>query len=185
MFVVLCSRSRSVDESSSRKKQNNGVSAIENQLSPPRDIRLPTWFQHDFLTQCWGYKRKARAELVASDSGFFVNFKDRSLNTSILHMNQKKTFVKQTGFCCTFPTIYKFSSWNKRSTCCPNYFPSFPKKLEAKQSCQSCPLAARNPLKSCAKFWPHRINKKNLDMAGHGTCSWCLFIETKMQPSKE
>lgn len=142
MFVVLCSRSRSVDESSSRKKQHNGVSAIENQLSPPRDIRLPTWFQHDFLTQCWGYKRKARAELVASDSGFFVNFKDRSLNTSILHMNQKKTCVKQTGFCCTFSTIYKFSSWNKRSTCCPNYFPSFPKKLEAKQSCQSCPLAA-------------------------------------------
>lgn len=117
---------------------------------------IPTRFSDSAL----GLQEKSTCGIGGITFWVFCEFQ-RSV---VEHFNSphepKKTCVKQTGFCCTFPTIYKFSSWNKRSTCCPNYFPSFPKKLEAKQSCQSCPLAARNPLKSCAKFWPHRINKK-------------------------
>ena len=191
MLVVLCSRSRSVDPSSSRKKtQHNGVSAIENQLSPPRDIRLPTWFQHDFLTQCWGDKRKALAELVSSDSGVFVNLKDRSLNTSILHIHQKKNMCKTNRiFCCTFPTIYKFSSVNKRSTCCPKYFPSFPKKKNWRPNSPAASHAHEAASRIRSKVAPNSgltgSTNKIWIWQTHGTRSWCSFLlKQKMQPSK-
>lgn len=99
---------------------------------------IPTRFSDSVL----GLQEKSTCGIGGIRFWVFCEFQ-RSV---VEHFNSphepKKTCVKQTGFCCTFSTIYKFSSWNKRSTCCPNYFPSFPKKLEAKQSCQSCPLAA-------------------------------------------
>ena len=143
MLVVLCSRSRSVDPSSSRKKNNITVFP---QLKTNCRRHETFGFQHDSNMIFWlsvGVTREKHLRNWCHQIlGFLWIWKIGRWTLQFSTSTKKKNMCKTNRiFCCTFPTIYKFSSVNKRSTCCPKYFPSFPKKKIGGQTvgCQSCP----------------------------------------------